>query len=168
MNPIVLDASAGLALVRQEDRSAEVSALVADRVGAGIVVPPIFWLEVVNVLARRHGYSGASVMEAVHTLEAIGIQTLETDRPALLSIIDLVERHQLTAYDAAYLALADSQDAELATADRRMALAAGDRGLLIGPDQGIAEERAAYCPRQPTWYSWPDAGAYLAELRSAL
>ena len=168
MRPIVLDASAALKLLRAEDGSMEVSALIADRLAGGIAVPPIFWLEVVNVLARRLNYSGASVLEAVHTLETIGLQTLETDRPALLAIIDLVERHDLTAYDAAYLALADSLDAELATADRRMALAAGDRGLFIGPEQGIAEERAAYCPREPTWPSWPDAGAYLAELRSAL
>ena len=168
MRSIVLDTSAALKLVRPEDGSTEVAALVADRLAAGIVVPPIFWLELVNVLSRRHAYSGASVVEAVHHLVAMGLQTLEIGRPALLAIIDLVERHDLSAYDAAYLALADSLDAELATADRRLALAAGDRGLFIGPDQGIAEERAAYCPREPTWPSWPGAGAYLAELRSAL
>ena len=104
--------------------------------------------------------------EAVHELESLGIETLEADRAALLSVIDLVERHGLSAYDAAYLALALSLDADLATADRGMARAAGDRAIVIGGDGGIAEEPSGYQPRTPSWTDWVDAGAYLAQLRA--
>ncbi|MGH2456675.1 MAG: type II toxin-antitoxin system VapC family toxin [Candidatus Limnocylindria bacterium] len=167
MRALVLDASVGLKLVRMEEGSEAASDLVTQRLPSWIAVPPIFWLEVINVLARRYGYPGADVLEALHDLESLGIRTLPDDRPGRLAVIDLVERHELTSYDAAYLALAESLDADLATADRRLALAAGDRGAFIGPDQGIAEERAAYRPRPATWPSWTDVGAYLAELRGA-
>src|SRR5688572_7199454 len=162
---VVLDASAGLKLVRDEADSDEVSRIVA--AAARACVPSVFWLEVVNVLARRRGWSGAAVIEAIHELESLGIETVEADRAAALAVIDLVERHDLTAYDAAYLALALSLDADLATADRRLALAAGDRAIVIGMAGGIEEERAGYRPRSPGWPSWADAGAYLAELRAS-
>jgi predicted nucleic acid-binding protein len=162
---IVLDASAGLKLVRVEEGRDDAFRIAA---AAGrICVPSFFWLEIVNVLVRRHGWPGAGVIEAVHGLEALGIETLEADRAALLAVIDLVERHDLTAYDAAYLALALSLDAEIATADRGLARAAGDRAIAIGGDGGVAEEPADYRPRTPSWPSWADAGAYLAELRAA-
>ena len=162
---VVFDASAALKLVRVEAGRDEAHRIVADM--ARICVPTFFWLEVVNVLARRHGWPGAAVVEAVHELESIGIETLEADRAALLAVIDLVERHGLTAYDAAYLALALSLDAELATADRLMARAAGARAILIGGEGRVEEESAEYRPRTPTWPAWADAGAYLASLRDA-
>ena len=60
-----------------------------------------------------------------------------------------------------------SVEADLATADRRLALAAGDRAIVIGMAGGIEEERTGYRPRSPSWPSWADAGAYLAELRAS-
>lgn len=162
---VVLDASAGLSIVRAEPGSDEASRVVASV--ARTCVPTFFWLEIVNVLARRLGWSGSAVIEAVHELESLGVETLEADRAALLSVIDLVERHALTAYDASYLALALSLNAELATADRLMARAAGDRAILIGGEGRVGEESAAHPPRTPTWPSWADAGAYLASLRDA-
>lgn len=162
---IVLDASAGLKLVRAEAGSDDASQTVAD--AARSCVPALFWLEVVNVLAGRHGWSGAAVIEAIHELESLGIETVEADRASVLAVIDLVERHDLTAYDAAYLALALSLDADVATADRRLALAAGDRAIRIGLAGGIEEERAGYRPRRPSWPAWADAGEYLAGLRAS-
>jgi predicted nucleic acid-binding protein len=161
---VVVDASVGLRIVRDEPGSEDASRVLAD--ATRICVPAFFWLEVVNVLARRHGWSGSEVIEAVHELESLGIETLEGDRAALLSVIDLAERHGLTAYDAGYLALALSLDADLATADGGMARAAGDRAILIGGDGGVAEEPAGYRPRTPSWADWADAGAYLAQLRA--
>ncbi len=167
MRRLVTDASAALKLVRLEDGAAEVGRLVVARLPAGVAVPTVFWLEVLNVLARRHAYSGAEMLEAVHELESVGLRTIELDRPTLLTVIDLVERHGLTAYDAAYLALAHALNADLLTADRRLAAAAGASAILVGSGS-IGEEPMAYEPRQPTWPSWPDAGAYLAELRGSL
>ena len=82
-----------------------------------------------------------------------------------MAVVDLMERHDLSAYGATYLTLALSLDADLATADRRLALAAGGRAIFIGSGE-IAEEREAYRPGLATWPSWTDAGAYLADLRA--
>jgi predicted nucleic acid-binding protein len=167
MSAMVVDASVGLALVRREPAEARARAVLAERAGAPIIAPSIFWLEVINVLARRYGYSGASVLEAVHELDELQVETIEADRSAVIGMIDLVERHGLSAYDAAYLALAEAVDAQLATADRQLAVAAGERAVYIGSDPAIAEERARYRPREATWPLWHDAGAYLAILRAS-
>jgi predicted nucleic acid-binding protein len=166
MTPLVVDASAAIAIVRGDADGQQAGAVLADRAGERLLVPAIFWLDVVNVLARRYGYSGASVLEAVHLLAELEIETIEADRPSLLLVIDLAERHGLAAYDVAYLALADVTDAELLTADRRLALAAGDRAVFIGHGRSLAEEQPAYRMREATWPMWHDAGAYLARLRS--
>jgi predicted nucleic acid-binding protein len=165
VRPLVLDASAGLKLVIQESDSASVAHLVSERQGTQIAVPEIFWLEVVNVLFRRHRYPAAAVLEAVRALHELGMSTLAADAASTVAVVDLMERHDLTAYDATYLALALALDADLATADHDLALAAGARALRIG-SAGIAEEAASYLPRAATWPSWPDAGAYLAQLRA--
>lgn len=161
---VVLDASIGLKLVRLEIGRDAAVRIVVD--APRICVPALFWLEIVNVLARRHGWPGSAVLEAVHALDSLGIETVEGDRAALLAVIDLVERHALSAYDSAYLALALSLDARLATADAPLARAAGDRAIVIAGETGIGEEPGDYRPRTPTWASWADAGAYLAQLRA--
>jgi predicted nucleic acid-binding protein len=133
--------------------------------GNRFVVPSLFWLEIVNVLGRRYGGSPQAILEAVVELEAAGLETVEVDRPMLLLAIDAVVRHGLTAYDAAYLALADAADARLLTADATLAAAAGSRGLLVGKSRQLREEAVKYHPVS-SWADWPGAAAYLRELRA--
>lgn len=165
---VVVDSSVAMAIVRSEENSARVREAIAawQREGASLLVPSLFWLEVANTLTRRRPYRGAEVLEAVFELEQVGLQTVELDRPTYLLVLDLVERHGLTAYDAAYLAIAQAADARLATADRALAAAAGPRAILF---EGGGERRLREMPvpyeREVTWPAWRGAGAYLAELR---
>jgi hypothetical protein len=71
----------------------------------------------------------------------------------------------LTAYDAAYLALARTEDADLLTLDDELALAAGDRAVPIGDDHRLHETPAVY-EHQVTWPMYKEASAYLAKLRA--
>ncbi len=162
---LVIDASVGVPLVHDEASSVEVSRLVhaAPRAGQRLIVPPLFWLEVLNVLGRRYRLGPDVLMEAVAELEAAGIETVELDRPMLMLALDAVARHGLTAYDAAYLALAEAADAELLTADAVLAAAAGSRAHLVGPGR-IGEAPAPYVAGG--WADWPGAAAYLAALRA--
>jgi len=166
---LVVDASAALALLRNEPGHEVVRRHLHDKLLAGepILVPGLFWLEVVNVLAIRYRYPPPAIVEAVYELEQVGITTAEVGRPGVLAVIDAIGRSGLTAYDAAYLVLAESVEGRLLTADSQLAAAAGDRAILVGADGGTAEASAPY-DIGPSWADWKGAAAYLGELRAAL
>ncbi|WP_235776799.1 PIN domain-containing protein [Pseudorhizobium marinum] len=71
---------------------------------------------------RRHRLSLEEVWRSMHRLEQLRVTTSATANNAL--ILTLAERHGLTAYDAAYLALAVEQNLPLATLDRKLSEAA--------------------------------------------
>lgn len=170
MNGIVVDASAALKVLRREPGHEVVRMHLARGAADGrpFLVPPIFWLEIVNVLARRYRYPPPAIVEAVFELEQIGLATAEVGRPGTLATIDTVARLGLTAYDAAYLVLAESADAMLLTADAGLAAGAGERAVFAGTGDTVAEAPEAYAPAGESWAAWRGAAAYLAELRSAL
>lgn len=168
--PIVLDSSVALAFLLDEEASPQIRATVRRWVDRGeqFAVPSLFWLEVVNVLARVRQLPGKTVLESVFHLDDLGITTVEPDRVQLLLTIGRVERHRLTAYDASYLALAHSLSAPLATIDRRLAEAAGHAWLDPVSDptnHRTSEVRASY-DAEGTWPEFRDASAYLAKLRA--
>jgi predicted nucleic acid-binding protein len=168
---IVLDAAVAIALVHDEPDSeairATVSAWLADDVE--FVVPDLFWLEVINPLARRHHYDGRRLLEVLRELDELRITTIEMVRPQHVLVISLIDRLGLTAYDATYVALAQTLATRLATTDREMLAAAGVLGVdpRSEPGHRLAEEGAPYgsTERPVTWPSWPGAGSYLATLR---
>jgi len=114
----------------------------------------------------------------VSYLETLPIRTIQTVRPQIVLTMGLMDRFGLTAYDAVYVALAQTLSARLATSDEVMLRAAGDLGLdpRLGPNGAtshrLAETKAPYGrgpgrdeERPVTWPSWPGAGAYLGTLR---
>lgn len=70
--------------------------------------------------------------------------------------------HGLSAYDATYLALAETLDAKLLTLDRRLVSAAGSRAVDVGPGE-MRETRATY--RLEPWIQWPGAADYFEAVR---
>jgi predicted nucleic acid-binding protein len=160
---LVVDTSAALAILRAEPQAAACRRTLAAAVdGGSVLVPDHFWLEVGNVLMRRYGWDPDAVVSAVHALDELGIETAPVDRPMILLGLDIMAAHRLSAYDAAYLALATIEDARLLTLDGDLAAAAGDRAIVPGrPD--MREAKASYgssaTPR------WSIHGRYLADLR---
>ena len=136
--------------------------------GRRLLVPSVFWLEVMNVLGRRYRADAPKLLEALVELEAVGLETVELDRPMLLLALDAVVRHGLTAYDAAYLAVADAADARLLTGDTDLATAAGRRALPMTRRRRTREVGRQYRPADADWAAWPGAAAYLRELRARL
>jgi len=169
MSGLVVDASAALTLLRNEPGAEVVRRQLHDQMLARepILVPGLFWLEIVNVLVIRYRYPPAAIVEAVYELEQVGVTTAEVGRPGVLAAIDAVGRSGLTAYAAAYLVLAESVEARLLTADAQLAAAAGDRTILVGADGGVAQASAPFATG-PSWADWKGAAAYLGELRAAL
>jgi predicted nucleic acid-binding protein len=167
---VVIDASLAVARVRVKEQTPQILDAFREwsRMGTRLVVPRQFWWEVVNALAIGHRYSGDQVLEAVHELETLGIESRDSDGGELLLTIAAVERFQLSAYDAQYLVLAETLVAPLATLDRALAHAAGSRARYLGPgDPGhrLSEPPAAY-KHDVTWPNYRGASAYLAKLRA--
>jgi len=167
IRPAVIDASAANALVLDEPAGLRVEQILRDWVSSDrpILVPAHFWLEIVNVIGRPAPESGKRVLAAIHRLDLFGLQTMEIDRPLLFQVIDRVERFGLSSYDAAYLALAESVDADLLTLDRQLAAAAGHRAITVDEGHGLHEAPAVY-EHDVTWPSYKGASAYLAKLRA--
>jgi predicted nucleic acid-binding protein len=168
----LIDASVAIPYVHTEDVSPVVRRWLATWMAAGstLVAPHHFWLEVVNSLARRHRYAGTSVLEAVHELRQLPIESVELDEPAIILVIDAVERHVLSAYDAQYLALAEQLDVSLVTLDRRLAAAAGSRAIdPTGLSPSLSESPAPYgSAARVTWPDYTGAASYLASLRAEI
>ena len=113
---IVLDASAALELLLQGPRAAT----VADRtLGADVTVhaPHLIDLEITQVLrrfVRRREMDGRRAEQALADLEDLPL--IRHPHQFLLPLIWSL-RDNVTAYDAAYLALAQALDATLLTGD---------------------------------------------------
>lgn len=165
--PIVLDASVAIAIVRHEEAANAARASIARWISAGrpLVVPSHFWLEVANVLFRRHRWSGREVLTAVHDLEELGVETVEPGPGARLLMIDAAERFGLSSYDAQYLAVAEELDGDLAAFDAALAAAAGPRTIEIGTRGRVSERGPAY-ERPVTWPRYAAISVYIATLRA--
>jgi len=161
---LVIDASAALAILLNDEGAEAIDRAIRRRRsrGAQVVVPELFWIETANALGRRHHQTLDVILEAVATLDRMGLVTVHTDRPGVLSMTTAMLDHDLSAYDATYLALAENLDAMLLTLDRRLASAAGSRAVDLGPGD-TRETRPEY--RLQPWIQWPGAVDYFEAVR---
>jgi predicted nucleic acid-binding protein len=87
-----------------------------------VVVPSLLWLEILNVAGRRWGFDEPSLLELAGALSDLGF--VLTD-PAPDLVAAWVARG-LTAYDAAYVAVAEERGVPLVSDDRTVLGVAGD------------------------------------------
>ena len=118
--PAVVDASLIAALLFAEPEQADARERLAR---CQPVAPDLLPYEMANVAVNkiRRGLAEAAVRASLADLRAMGIELHPVDPAAAL---DIATRHGLSAYDAAYLALADRLRCPLYTFDRRLAEAA--------------------------------------------
>jgi predicted nucleic acid-binding protein len=126
---MVIDASALLELLLRSPMAEQVEDRLLDR-RRTLHAPHLIDLEVAQVV-RRYAATGeikqARGRAALSDLADFPLYRYPHD-VLLARIWEL--RHNLTAYDAAYIALAEALDAPLLTRDRRLARAAGHRALV--------------------------------------
>ncbi len=131
---IVIDASVTMTWCFADEVTPATEA-VLDLLGGGdrAVVPAIWPLEVANVLlvAERRGRLGeAQASRFLDLLQQLPIEV--DDHPVeLAGVLAAGRRHELSAYDASYLVLAERTGAALATLDRRLSRAANRAGLPL-------------------------------------
>lgn len=127
---VCVDASFALKLVLDEPDSEQVQACWADWLAEGvtIIAPCHLAFEVTSVI-RNHVYRREiSARAGQVAFEAFLAQEIELRHPASLEARawELAEQYNRpTAYDAAYLALAEHAGCELWTADGRLVKAVG-------------------------------------------
>lgn len=126
---IVLDASAALELLLNLPRGAEVRRRVADP-AVQMHAPHLLPIEVLQVLRRRVAAGMTTADEASAGLEGLTELDIEYHDHLFLSRRVWSLRENLTAYDAAYVALAELLDAVLITADAKLARAPGHRARI--------------------------------------
>ncbi|MCL6556979.1 MAG: type II toxin-antitoxin system VapC family toxin [Burkholderiales bacterium] len=96
-----------------------------------VLAPDLMLAESANVLLRKQRRSELSSEEARAIIEAIASLPvrIEPHAPLLVSAHALADTHNLTVYDALYLALAERHGARLMTCDDRLDRVAKTMGL---------------------------------------
>ena len=166
VSPIVLDASAAIALIRSEHAEQEINVQISrHRIDGGrLLVPDLFWIELTNVFMNRYSASPREAVQILREVDELGIESIRTERALVLHAIEIQHRHRLSAYDATYLALAEAENARLLTLDVKLADAAGARAIhLDGMPRRLSEGATEY-GRDPI--DWARFGPYLARLRA--
>lgn len=131
----VIDASMALSFVLADEFGTASERTLRTITERGAVAPSLWDYEVLNGLRsaeRRGRLTPAALAAAAHGLARLPI-TIDSHRPDGLRIMDVAREYQLSAYDAAYLALAMDTGLPLATLDDSLATAATKAGVrLVG------------------------------------
>jgi len=136
MNACVLDCSVTMAWCFQDhDGPIPYETAMVIRSGCAFV-PPLWRSEVAHVLLRAEKIKQIAAADAdtfLKKLRAINIKEENAPDEAWDEIMRLARKHNLSAYDAAYLELAQRLDLPLATLDKDLQKAAKKAGVkLVG------------------------------------
>lgn len=131
MNEAVLDASVVVAWfearpVRWRDEARRLRAAYQSG-GLRVLAPPLIRLELMNVAGRRWGWSQETLTSLATTIDDLAFEMHEPDIVAIASWIG----KGLTAYDAAYVAVAEATGAVLVTTDTEILDLAGELAAHI-------------------------------------
>jgi predicted nucleic acid-binding protein len=123
---VVLDASVVLKWFRADgERHLEPARSLRTEFEAGeliVFAPPLLCLEIVNVAGRRWRWIESALVELAAALDELGFELIE---PELARVAHWTGRG-LTAYDAAYVAVAEANGTRLVTDDDLIVAIAGD------------------------------------------
>jgi predicted nucleic acid-binding protein len=125
VNELVLDASVLVKWFKEEHEAGVEAARALEaqytRGELTITVPPLLFLELINIAARRWRWAGAALESLAEQMAAFGFHIVQ---PPLTRIAHWAGLG-LTAYDACYVALAEQRRVQLVTADDRILAVAG-------------------------------------------
>ncbi len=128
----VIDASTALAAVLPDETSPFAEAAVVAALADELRVPTLWLYEVQNGLSMAIKRDRIDVAEANAALESLrSLRAMAVAPGGLGQEFRLAQAHGLTAYDAAYLWVALSAGATLATNDGRLRRAAQTLGIAL-------------------------------------
>ena len=104
-------------------------------------VPALWWYEMSNALLMAERRRRLAEVDKVRLIELYGMLAIRTDAEldtnAVMRFDRLAREHALSAYDAAYLELAQRRALGLATLDRRLMAAARRAGIKVIRDSRL-------------------------------
>jgi predicted nucleic acid-binding protein len=116
----VLDASVVLKWFHREGEvHAEAAGELRGDFEAGelrVIAPPLLWLEIINVAARRWRWSSSQLETLAASLSELGFELVEPEPEAIARWAG----RGLTAYDAAYVAVAEETGVPVITDDAQI------------------------------------------------
>ncbi len=126
---IVLDASVAAKLFFIEAGSEAARALALS--DARLIAPDLLWIEMASIAARRVRTDGLDEARAGRAVSALDQIVAEFHPMGGLAdrAFALASRHGMSAYDAAYVVLAEQRGAVVVTADARLVAKARGAGL---------------------------------------
>lgn len=135
MTEVVLDASVVLKWFRADgERHLNPARSLRATFEAGqlaVAAPPLLRLEIVNVAGRRWKWGEDALVELAIALDGLGF---EFEDPELARVASWTAQG-LTAYDAAYVALAEARATPLITDDDFIVSLAGDVATALADTQ---------------------------------
>ena len=138
MTSVVLDASITLGALCHDEQNARCMAILENAVKSSASVPPLWAIEVGNILEVKHRQKRLSFEDVADIQAFIGgfEHWIDVDQPMqnALAAAALARKYTLTVYDAAYLELALRINAPLATLDTALAKAARKAGVRVLPE----------------------------------
>lgn len=137
---IVLDCSAALSMVFEDEGGEMASTLFEHFADDGAIVPQVWPLEVCNALlsaSRRGRLAKAEVRHVFSMLSALPVQIIHeaTRLEPYARLFEVSAGLELSAYDASYLALAMDRGLPLATLDSGLRQAAEKAGAAVFDDR---------------------------------
>ncbi len=130
-----MDCSIAAALGLPDEQSQMAEAFLAVMPDTEVWVPSLWWHEIGNVIASAKRRKRITDNDATGLVQLYGMLPMHTDTahgdPWLERVLSLAASFNLTAYDAAYLELAERKQAGLATLDERLCKAALTSGVQV-------------------------------------
>jgi predicted nucleic acid-binding protein len=126
---LVIDNSVVMSWCFEDETNTYADAVLDHLSGSKAIVPPVWPLEVVNVLLvaeRRRRLTPTDSMRFLELLSKLPISVEHDDSDMInRDLLDLGRSHGLSSYDASYLYLAIRSRCPIATLDQRIMEAAG-------------------------------------------
>lgn len=132
----VIDASVGIKLYLEETLSDQAHAFFArlsSHLPAQFFVPDLFYIECTNILWKYVTRFGMAQEDATYYIARLGDLALNSTPTAdlMADALTIALAHKISAYDAAYVALAKMLQMPLITADRKLVQALAHTGYRV-------------------------------------
>ena len=134
--PFVVDASVTMAWCFEDEATPQTEAILDLLIDDTAIVPALWELEVSDVLLIAERRNRLREAQSARFVALLGQLPIHVDSASveMSSVLAAGRRHALTAYDAAYLVLAEREGVRLATMDATLRKAAQDAGVAVIPE----------------------------------